>query len=142
MKKWLSLLSLFAVANSLHAQDPDWVRDWENSQSERPKTLASKSRIAPESEPGTPFVLHGRVLQADGKTPAAGAVVFAYQTDAKGLYREPGKQGWRLKGWAITDQEGRFEFSTIRPAPYPAGRCAGARPSYRQRQRCAAAMDG
>ncbi len=23
------------------------------------------------------------------------------------------------QGWAITDQDGAFEFSTIRPAPYP-----------------------
>jgi protocatechuate 3,4-dioxygenase beta subunit len=24
-----------------------------------------------------------------------------------------------LKGWAVTDAQGRFEFRTIRPAPYP-----------------------
>ncbi len=37
----------------------------------------------------------------------------------KGLYHAAGKTGWRLHGWALTDAEGRFEFTTIRPAPYP-----------------------
>ncbi len=121
MKNWLGFFLLFAVAGSLFAQDAAWVRDWEKAQRERPRTLSSNSRIAREDEPGVPLVLHGRLLQADGKTPAAGALVFAYQTDAKGLYREPGQQGWRLQGWAVTDQDGKFKFSTIRPAPYPAG---------------------
>ena len=54
-------------------------------------------------------------------TPAEGAIVFAYHTDSKGLYNENGKPGWRLRGWAITDKTGAFEFSTIRPASYPSG---------------------
>lgn len=29
---------------------------------------------------------------------------------------------WRLEGWAKTDFEGRFEFRTIRPGPYPGRR--------------------
>jgi hypothetical protein len=47
--------------------------------------------------------------------------VFAYHTDHTGLYDEPSKgpHSWRLRGWARTDANGRFDFDTIRPAPYP-----------------------
>lgn len=48
-------------------------------------------------------------------------MIFAYQTDHNGLYNAPGVRGWRLTGWAKTDAEGWFEFTTIRPAPYPSG---------------------
>ena len=59
------------------------------------------------------------VLDRDGR-PAAGVEVFAYHTDAGGSYAPPGSvDPWRLKGWAVTDTNGRFEFRTIRPAPYP-----------------------
>src|SRR4051812_22825989 len=45
------------------------------------------ARIAPADEPGERLVIHGKVYEADGRTPAAGVVVYAYHTDAKGLYR-------------------------------------------------------
>ncbi len=115
------LLWLAFAATPLRAQDVEWVRDWENAQRERPRALLSQARIAPQSEPGDPLIVHGRLLQADGVTPAAGAIVFAYHTDKHGLYRAAGKTGWRLKGWAVTDHAGNFEFATIRPAPYPSG---------------------
>ena len=98
------------------------MRDWETAQLARPAHLTSHSRIAPEGEPGQPLIVHGRVFRPDGKTPAPGVIVFAYHTDAKGLYHRDGEHGWRLRGWAVTDQEGRFEFATIRPAPYPSGK--------------------
>ncbi len=101
------------------AQDREWVAQWEATQRERPKNLTSRARIAPASEPGEPLVVHGRVYRADGTTPVAGAVVLAYQTDATGVYHRAGESGWRLKGWAVTDENGAFEFTTIRPASYP-----------------------
>ena len=56
---------------------------------------------------------------AAGK-PVPGVDVFAYQTDQHGIYAAPGAADpWRLKGWAVTDAQGRFEFRTIRPAAYP-----------------------
>jgi len=51
----------------------------------------------------------------------------ARQADAKGYYRPneaPGPSGEgepRLKGWVKTGADGRFEFLTIQPAPYPRG---------------------
>jgi protocatechuate 3,4-dioxygenase beta subunit len=92
---------------------------WTAAQRQRPAELRSASRIAASSEPGTPMVVHGRVYKPDGVTPAAGVILFAYQTDASGLYNRPGSPGWRLQGWAITDGSGRFELATIRPGSYP-----------------------
>ena len=46
--------------------------------------------------------------------------MFAYHTDNEGVYAKPGQSDpWRLKGWAVTDANGQFQFDTIRPAPYP-----------------------
>ena len=118
---------LFACACGLGAAapgqaqqvDPDFLRMWEAAQWQRPTPLAAASRIAPAGEPGQPLVLRGRLLEADGRTPVSGAVIFAYQTDREGHYDRAGSDGWRLKGWARTDSDGRFEFTTIRPGPYP-----------------------
>lgn len=90
-----------------------------------PDEPAVKARIAPLGEPGEPLVLTGLVTGADGK-PRAGVIVYAYQTDAKGIYPRPEKSlgRWpdrhgRLRGWALTDSHGRYTFETIRPGAYP-----------------------
>jgi protocatechuate 3,4-dioxygenase beta subunit len=102
-------------------QDVEFIRAWERAQRGRPARVASRARIAPEGEPGTPLIIHGRVFRTDGKTPAVGMIVFAYHTDHTGLYdeRSKGPHSWRLRGWAKSDGNGRFDFDTIRPAPYP-----------------------
>lgn len=107
-----------------HAQDPDFVRALEAAQRERPPVLTWRARIAPPSEPGDPLVIHGRAVAEDGTSPIADAVVFAYHTDREGLYDRPGirQPSWRLRGWARTSADGRFEFTTIRPGAYPQGR--------------------
>lgn len=110
-------LASVLVATFVVAQDFDWVREWERAQRRRPANVPSIGRIAPPSEPGTPLVVHGRVL--NGSKPAPNVVVFAYQTDRTGEYNQKGAQGWRLYGWARSDAQGRFEFHTIRPGSYP-----------------------
>ena len=108
---------LLALAGPASAQTER--QNFEAAQKVKPAQLASVARIASASEPGIPFVLHGTILDAAGK-PAAGVEVFAYHTDSTGLYAAPGASDpWRLKGWAVSDAQGRFEFRTIRPAPYP-----------------------
>jgi protocatechuate 3,4-dioxygenase beta subunit len=103
------------------AQDLEFIAALERAQRERPMRLGSRARIAPESEPGTRLVVHGRAVAEDGNTPLGGAVIFAYHTDRAGLYDRPGAgaHSWRLKGWALTDKAGVFEFRTIRPGAYP-----------------------
>lgn len=102
-------------------QDVEFIRALEQAQSGRPAELTPSARIAPASESGVPLVIRGQVFAADGRTALPGAVVFAYHTDREGLYDRPGVRGhsWRLKGWAKTGADGRFEFRTIRPGAYP-----------------------
>ena len=124
IRRVLSLItaSLFVVtACAASAQDREFARAYERAQGAKPAAVGSVSRIAPEAEPGSPLVINGRVYQTDGRTPAAGITVFAYQTDRTGVYDVPsaGPHSWRLKGWAISDTQGRFQFRTIRPASYP-----------------------
>jgi protocatechuate 3,4-dioxygenase, beta subunit len=90
-----------------------------------PKTLSWSGRIAPAGEPGPPLVVSGTVYKPDGRTPAAGVLVYAYHTNAAGIY-PPGGSGTghaqrhgRLRGFVRTDSAGRYQFTTIRPAPYP-----------------------
>ena len=115
----LVLVTTLVTGASLAAQDQQWLRMWETAQKAKPARVTSSERIAAASEPGTPFVVRGTVVDTAGK-PAGNVQVFAYQTDNTGLYAQPGAADpWRLKGWAVTDANGRFEFLTIRPAPYP-----------------------
>jgi protocatechuate 3,4-dioxygenase beta subunit len=121
MRKALSaLVTTFILGVALHARvDPVFLRQWNDAQKQRPSTVTSSGRIAPVTEPGTPFIIHGQVIDVEGK-PAPAVEIFAYHTDGTGVYAKPGATDpWRLKGWAITDAQGRFEFTTIRPAPYP-----------------------
>lgn len=70
---------------------------------------------------GQGAVVRGRVLSADG-TPLAGAVLDLWQTDASGFYavQQPGTQPpEHLRGRYRTDDDGRYEFRTVRPVPYP-----------------------
>jgi|GEM_PF-378160 len=90
-----------------------------------PASIAARARIAPADEPGEPMVVTGRVLGADGK-PRRDIIVYAYHTDAHGIYPEPktprstqSNHHGRLRGWALTDARGRYTFETIRPASYP-----------------------
>lgn len=116
-----ALLASFFLAQPAEPQDLDFIRALERAQAQRPQALSSVARIAPEGEPGTPLVIHGRVVGSDGQSATAGAVVFAYHTDREGLYdqRSAGPHSWRLRGWVRTDAEGRFEFRTMRPGSYP-----------------------
>jgi len=90
-----------------------------------PEALAAEARLAPEGEPGEPLVIDGAVRRADG-APAPGVVVYAYQTDASGIYPRAAagagvaaRRHGRLRGWAKSDAEGRFRFLTVRPGGYP-----------------------
>lgn len=118
----------FVAAGSAHADEPVVGGPCQGCDAVfvgKPAKLASISRIAPADEPGEPLRLSGVVTGPDGK-PRAGIIVYAYQTDAKGIYPRPEKSlgGWadrhgRLRGWAVTDREGRYTFDSIRPASYP-----------------------
>jgi protocatechuate 3,4-dioxygenase beta subunit len=52
-------------------------------------------------------------------SPAAGVIVYAYQTGRDGLYAPQNAGAPRLRAWLRTGPQGEFRLETIRPAPYP-----------------------
>lgn len=90
-----------------------------------PERLSSDARIAPDGEAGEPMLITGAVRRTDG-SPAPGVIVYAYHTNARGVYprdedrrNRPGYRHGTLRGWAMTGPDGRYRFRTIRPASYP-----------------------
>lgn len=90
----------------------------------RPLHLTSQARLGPQDESGEPMRLHGVVHGVDGK-PAAGIQIYAHQTDHNGIYpplagvgAAASKHG-RLRGWTVSDSDGRYRFDTVRPGGYP-----------------------
>lgn len=90
-----------------------------------PKAFSARARLVPAGYPGTPLTVTGRVL-ADGGTPRAGVIVYAFQTDSTGRYPVPdpprsqfSQSHGRLRAWVRTDSQGRYTFDTIEPGTYP-----------------------
>lgn len=74
---------------------------------------------------GPKIEISGTIYKADGKTPAAGVVLYVYHTDQEGKYSGgANEKGWGKRhgirrGWIKTDAEGRYKFYTLIPASYP-----------------------
>ena len=74
---------------------------------------------------GERIVVSGRVLDEDGR-PARGTLVEVWQANAAGRYLHAGDQhdapldpNFTGCGHALTDDDGRYRFVTIRPGAYP-----------------------
>ena len=80
----------------------------------------TKSYIAPPWESGEPLVITGRVVDGDRK-PITKRKLRAWQTNAKGLYNEPGngRQEPTLAGLQWTEDDGGYRWETVKPAAYP-----------------------
>lgn len=82
-------------------------------------TLPGFARTQPQIK------ISGTVFHHDGKTPAAGVVLYLYHTNRQGIYKNTtNEKGWgryhgSVRGWIQTDQQGQYTFYTFRPAPYP-----------------------
>ena len=82
--------------------------------------MSSRITIADVAEPGERMVMSGTIFRSDGKTPAEGIVLYVYHTDNTGYYsKDDDPYNPRLRGWMKTGPDGKYEFDTIRPAPYP-----------------------
>ena len=82
--------------------------------------MTSRITIASDTEPGERLVMSGTIFQPDGKTPAEGVVLYVYHTDNTGYYsKDDDPYNPRLRGWMKTGADGKYEFRTIKPAPYP-----------------------
>ncbi len=72
-----------------------------------------------------PLMITGTVFQRDGKTPAAGVIIYYWHTDDQGLYAPTAStpkaaiQHGHLRGWVKSDPQGHYTIRTSRPAHYP-----------------------
>jgi protocatechuate 3,4-dioxygenase beta subunit len=74
---------------------------------------------------GERMIVEGRVLDADGH-PVAGQLVEVWQANAGGRYRHkrdrhpaPLDPHFTGAGRCLTDEDGRYRFTTIKPGAYP-----------------------
>ena len=78
-----------------------------------------------EEPQGQRIVVAGRVVDEDGK-PVRGALIEVWQANAAGRYRHikdnhpaPLDPNFTGAGRTLTDQDGRYEFISIKPGAYP-----------------------
>jgi len=93
---------------------------------EAPKELSWTTALTDDKEKGEPLIVTGTIYKPDGKTPAPGVCLYVYQTDSEGLYSRGsgngnGSRHGKLRGWMRTGIDGRYEFRTVKPGPYPGG---------------------
>lgn len=92
---------------------------------EVPENVNWESTIADKNVEGERMTLEGTIYETDDKTPAQNVIVYAYHTNNQGEYEKKGNEqgnGVRhgyLRAWAKTNEEGKYKFRTIKPAPYP-----------------------
>jgi protocatechuate 3,4-dioxygenase beta subunit len=89
-----------------------------------PQKLTAQAQVAGPKEPGERLQIRGVIYKPDGKTPAPGVLLYVYQTDNTGKYtplpaQQTARRHGHLRGWLKTDEHGRYEIRTIRPASYP-----------------------
>lgn len=71
---------------------------------------------------GQRMKIEGTVFQKDGKTPAAGIIVYYYQTNTAGVYPEAASKTTRhgsIRGWMKTGADGKYTIYSIKPGSYP-----------------------
>ena len=79
-----------------------------------------------DGEPlGERMILHGRVLDGDGR-PVRNTLIELWQANAAGRYKHdvdrhpaPLDPSFSGAGRAMTDDEGRYRFITVKPGAYP-----------------------
>jgi catechol 1,2-dioxygenase len=76
-----------------------------------------RAKLSVPGEPGTTFVLSGRVWAIDTKRPLPGAVLDFWHVDMKEKYSD-GVTDFRNRGRLVSSETGYYELESIRPIPY------------------------
>jgi protocatechuate 3,4-dioxygenase beta subunit len=103
------------------------VSDQQNAQLEQdlspPPAGVASVAMCTSGEPGERLEFYGKILDENDR-PLRAASVIAYSTDVTGLYvphdaeKTMGRNP-RLRAVAVTDENGWYRFTTIKPSPYP-----------------------
>ena len=86
-----------------------------------PDDVSWKTALSKKSDKDEAMIISGTVFQPDGKTTAPNVLIYFYHTDSEGNYgrgRGEVRHG-HFRGWLLTGANGKYEFSSIKPAPYP-----------------------
>jgi protocatechuate 3,4-dioxygenase beta subunit len=76
-----------------------------------------RGKLSLPGEPGTTFILSGRVWAYDTKRPLPGAVLDFWHVDMAEKYSN-GTTDFRNRGRLISSESGQYELESIRPIPY------------------------
>jgi len=76
-----------------------------------------RGKLSLPGEPGTQFVLSGRVWAFDTKRPLSGAVLDFWHVDMDEKYSN-GTTDFRNRGRLVSSETGYYELESIRPIPY------------------------
>jgi protocatechuate 3,4-dioxygenase beta subunit len=76
-----------------------------------------RGKLSVPGEPGTTFVLSGRVWALDTKRPLPGTVLDFWHVDMNEKYSD-GVSDFRNRGRLVSSETGYFELESIRPIPY------------------------
>lgn len=78
-----------------------------------------RAKICPPFEPGTVFIMSGRVWALDTKRPLPGVVLDIWHVDHTGKYSGDG-ENFKNRGRLVSTESGSYEFESIKPVPYQA----------------------
>ena len=76
-----------------------------------------RGKLSVPGEPGTTFILSGRVWAYDTKRPLPGAVLDFWHVDMQEKYSN-GTTDFRNRGRLVSSETGQYELESIRPIPY------------------------
>jgi catechol 1,2-dioxygenase len=76
-----------------------------------------RGKLSLPGEPGTTFILSGRVWAYDTKRPLPGAVLDFWHVDLQEKYSN-GTTDFRNRGRLVSSENGQYELESIRPIPY------------------------